>query len=459
MEICLEKISKMQEGKISILDNLNFFVNKIREENEKYNIVLNMYEKEAVEKSKYLESLNLEDKKKRKLFGCVILIKSVISKKGFITNCASKTLENYVATFDSDVVRLLEDEGAIILGNLNCDEFASGSTGKNSAFGKTINPNSPNRIPGGSSSGSAAAISAGFCDISIGTDTGGSIRSPASNCFVFGVKPSYNRVSRYGLLDMAMSLDTIGAFCNDLKVLNITMKVISRYTSKDSIQQRMEEIKICEFDKSKKFKIGIIENLNSQIKDEILKNEFERKIDILKKDSHQILSLKLEKLDKGISSYYPIVYCELFSATRKYDGLKYGKKIEDTCREEVHRRILGGQKITQKEHSSNFYKKALKVKDEIRKEFSKAFKKVDFIILPTLPILPPKFSDNLSFEDEYKTDLFTLGVNLGQICAGVVPIKKVEDRKDSVNIGFQILADKFCEEKMFEGMFCFIKTD
>ncbi len=452
------KLQKLQLGEISVLDNLNFYIKNIEENNSKLKIVLNYDVKSASLRAKTLDELPLEQKNELKLFGLVFLIKSNILKKGFITNCSSHTLENYKATYNSDVVELLEKEGAIILGTVDCDEFACGALGKHSAFGFPINVNSPNRVPGGSCSGSACCISANFCDISLGSDTGGSIRAPASHCNIVGLKPSYGRVSRYGLIDMAMSFDQIGPMARDVFACEKTMQIIAKASVNDSTTID-KKYKSPNFDKNTKYKIGIIKNLVSLIASKNIKEIFENTINQLKTQGHKIIEVEIDKIELGVSAYYPIVYTEFFSGTRKFDGLKYGKKIEDSAGEEVNRRILGGREISKAEFKSEHYKKALKVKEILSEGFDKAFKKCDFIINPVTSVLPPKRDETLSIKEEYNIDMFTTPSNLAGICCGVVPRATIKDRGDDVNIGLQIMANKFCEDLVFEGMYLLEELD
>ena len=448
----ISKLKDLQNEKIKSLDNVSNFLEKIKKDNSKYNIVLNLYEDMAIERAKELDSLNLNEKKNKKLFGLVCFIKSVISKKDFVISCSSKTLKDYVGTYSSDVVNFLEDEGAIILGTLNCDEFACGSFGANSYFDKCLNPINPSIVCGGSSSGSAASVSAEFCDFSIGTDTGGSIRAPASHNFIYGIKPTYGLVSRYGLLDMAMSLDSIGVLSKDLEISKIVLEVISQKSENDSTKNNKEIFKCEKLEENKKYNIGIIKNLKKFIINENIKNELLQIENKLKKENHNILEFDIEKIDLAVLVYYTIVYCEFFSATRKYDGIKYGLKIEDSSLEEVRRRIFGGVEYTKAEHSGEYYKKALKIREILKKSFDKIFEKVDFIILPTLPILPPKIDKKLTIEEEYNTDIFTVIANLCHLCSTNVPIKIIEKNGEKIPFGFQIISSNFDEKKMFEGV-------
>jgi aspartyl-tRNA(Asn)/glutamyl-tRNA(Gln) amidotransferase subunit A len=449
-----EKLNLLKCGEISCQDNLNFYLAQIEEKNKDYNIFLSI-SKNSLERAKELDKKRESGEKLGKLFGLCIGVKANISVLGENINCASKTLENYKATFNATVINKILQEDGIIIGITNCDEFASGSSGENSAFGITINPFSPNRIPGGSSSGSAAAISAKMCDLSLGSDTGGSIRNPASHCGVVGIKPSYGRVSRYGLIDLSMSLDQIGPFSKDVYSSSLLLEVISGRDNFDSITFDKDVLNLSKisYDQNKKYKIGFIKNFEKLIEDERISNVFKEKKEKLKNLGHEIIELEIDGIELSIASYYPIVYTEFFSGTRKFDGVKYGKKIEDHCGPEVLRRILGGEEISKSEYEGSYYKKALRVKEILEKEFEKVFEKVDFIISPVTPILPHKFGTKLTPEQMYAYDAFTICANLSGICAGVVSKDIIEENQEKISIGTQIMAKKFGEDKLIEGMY------
>src|SRR3989344_3427749 len=226
-----QKIQLIKNGKLKSEENIKNFIHKIRNENKKYNIVLHLNE-QAVDEAKIIDK-KIKQGKAGKLAGLGFLVKSNINVKGMICNCASKTLENYKSGFNATVIKKLKNEDAIVLGMVNMDEFACGSSGETSAFGVTKNPRAPSRIPGGSSSGSAAAIAAEFCDFSLGSDTGGSIRNPASHCGVVGMKPSYGAVSRYGLIDLSMSLDQIGPLANNVEDCQIIFDIVKGIDEND----------------------------------------------------------------------------------------------------------------------------------------------------------------------------------------------------------------------------------
>ena len=448
----ISKINSLKKGDLTCEDNLNNFLDNIKDKNTNFKIVLDLKEDQAIKRAKELDERRKQGKELGKLFGLVFLIKSNISVKGFNVSCASKTLESYEGTFNADVIDKLLDEGAIILGTVNHDEFASGATGELGPFGPTKNPKTPSRVPGGSSSGSAAAVAANFCDISLGSDTGGSIRVPSSHCGVIGLKPTYGRVSRYGLIDLAMSFDQIYPLSNDIHGISTTLEVISGKSENDSTSENIPVLEFSKINPIKKFNIGIIESLDDMIKSPKIKDLYNKKIKLLESSGHNIKKIKIDKLSLGIQAYYPIVYVEFFSGTRKFDGVKYGKKIEDSAREEVVRRILGGKEVSKSEYEGAYYKKALKVRELLSEDFSRAFQEVDFIVTPATPLLPHKVGKEISIEENYAYDAFTTPINLAGVCSGVISKDTVEDEGEDLYVGFQVIAGKFKEENVLTGM-------
>jgi len=235
-------------------DKTKKYLDKIRKENSKLNIFLHVNEN-AIEEARKIDEKVKKTGKKGKLYGKVIAIKSAINVLGLIANCASRVLENYVSTYDAAVIEKIKAEDGVIIGMTNCDEFCAGGSGEKSAFGCCVNPACPGRVPGGSSSGSAAAVSAGLCDLALGSDTGGSIRNPASHCGVIGVKPSYGCVSRYGLIDLSMSLDSIGPIGNRVEDVALLLDVIKGKDDRDTMTFESEDIKLTDVGK---IKVGVL---------------------------------------------------------------------------------------------------------------------------------------------------------------------------------------------------------
>jgi aspartyl-tRNA(Asn)/glutamyl-tRNA(Gln) amidotransferase subunit A len=433
----------------NIQEKVMYYLEKIKKEDsgkEGINAFLEI-NPDLMKQAKALDSKKAKGEKLGKLFGKVIGVKSNINVKGLKISCASKTLENYKGTYDATVIKKIKEEDGLIMGMLNCDEFASGSSGENSGFGATRNPKALRRIPGGSSSGSAAAVSAGFCDMSLGSDTGGSIRNPASHCGVVGVKPSYGAVSRYGLVDLSMSLDQIGPLGRNVEDVRDLLNVISGKDDKDTKTEDFED-----FEEKNGFKIGVL-NLEGLGIDPRIKGIVENKVeDIKKKLGWDFEKVEIKHFDLALQTYYLLVYAEFFSGTRKFDGRRFGKKIEENSGKEVLRRILGGKEITKAELEGKYYEKALKVRNLISKEFSKVFEKVDCIILPVVPFLPWEIGRGLEMKPEevYAADVLTVPASLAGISGMSLPCGVVEDSGDEIPIGIQILCDKGKDFQMLD---------
>ena len=402
-----------------------------------------------------------------KLAGKIIAVKANINVKGLNASCASKTLEDYKAPYDANVVEKIKEEDGLIIGVCNMDEFACGSSGETSAFGATKNPVCLDRIPGGSSSGSVASVAAGFCDLALGSDTGGSIRNPASHCGVVGIKPTYSSVSRYGLIDLSMSLDQIGVVAKNISDAELLLGVIKGRDEKDSISQDDEQGFTSPTVSSrpsttathrrrglinKELSTAFLKNLtigvlDYQIKDKQIQNLINKKIkQAYKKYGWKIKKVRIEHLDLAIATYYLLVYVEFFSATRRFDGRRYGKRIEEVAGPEVLRRILGGLEISRAEHLGRYYHLALKAKKLIEEEFVEAFKKVGCIISPAIPKLPHRIGEKISVEEMYAYDALTIPSNLAGNCAVSIPAGKIK----GIPVGMQIMCDRFQDSKMLE---------
>lgn len=407
---------------------------------KKYNKIVNAFLEVRDEKEILLEAKSLDSKsKKGRLYGYVIGVKSNICVKGLHASCASKTLENYEAPYDATVISKIKEEDGLIIGMLNCDEFACGWTGETSAFGKTDNPAVPGHIPGGSSSGSAAAVAAGFCDLTLGSDTGGSIRVPASFCGVVGIKPSYGCVSRYGLIDLSMSLDQIGPIAKNVGDASLLLDVIKGIDEKDTTTFDSKPFKN---DKTEKMKYGLVSvsEVDARIM-EMIVGILVRANEKLKWSEKKV---QLKNIDLAIQTYHPLVWTEFFSATRRMDGRRFGLKIEDSAGEEVLRRLSGGSEISRAESEGQYYHKALAVKELIKKEFERVLDEVDFIVMPTTPFLPWKFGTKVNIEKLYAVDALTIPGNLAEICAISIPIGKIDNKP----VGMQIVCAKGHESRM-----------
>ncbi len=433
-----QKVEQIKKGKLTAIQNVLNFSKKIATPKTKdLNIFLKLNEN-AIEQAKEIDK-QIKNKNAGKLAGLCFAVKSNISVKELETNCASKVLENYVSPYNATVINKLLEEDAILLGMTNMDEFACGASGETSAFSPTKNPRNTELIPGGSSSGSAAAIAAELCDFALGSDTGGSIRNPASHCGVVGLKPTYGAISRYGLIDMTMSFDCIGPLTqtsDDAKLIFDIIKGQDNFdqTTTDTPTHRHTEHRT----------LGLVNTKN--FCDKKIANLIEEKTKLIaEKNNWKIKKINLP-LDIAIETYYIIVYTEFFSATRKFDGRRFGKKIEDTAGPEVIRRIIGGSEITKAEYEGKYYRKALGAKNFIKQQFEKIFQEVDAIILPTSPRLPHKIGEKISTQEMYNYDITTVLPSIAGLPAISIPVGKIENK----DIGLQIIAPHFQEETIFK---------
>jgi aspartyl-tRNA(Asn)/glutamyl-tRNA(Gln) amidotransferase subunit A len=432
------KLKQIQSGKLTAVENLLHFSKKIATPKSKdLNIFLSLNEN-AIDQAKAIDK-KIKQKKAGKLAGLCFAIKANISAKHMTISCASKTLENYTAPFNATVINKLLAEDAILLGILNMDEFACGASGETSAFGPTKNPTNPDLIPGGSSSGPAAAIAADLADFTLGSDTGGSIRNPASHCGVTGLKPTYGAISRYGLLDLAMSFDVIGPMAKTPEDCKLIFDIIK---GQDNFDQASKDAP--KKSPTHKNTIGLVNIKN--FADEKIANLIEKQTKkIAKQHNWKIKKIDLP-LDIALETYYIIVYTEFFSNTRKYDGRRFGKKIEDSAGPEVLRRIIGGSEITKAEHDGKYYREALKARNYIKLQFKKIFGDVDAIILPTSPELPHKIGETISVQEMYNYDVTTVLASI----AGLPAISTPAGQIDKKHVGLQIIAPQFQEELLFK---------
>jgi aspartyl-tRNA(Asn)/glutamyl-tRNA(Gln) amidotransferase subunit A len=432
---------------MTIVDRAIKYIEKI--EKSDINAIIQINKEKVLNEAKELD--NNEKLKNKPLYGKIIAIKSNINVKGYNISCASKTLENYISAYDATVVKKIKSQGGLIIGMTNMDEFASGSSGETSYYGATKNPNAEGKIPGGSSSGSSAAVAGDLCDMALGSDTGGSIRNPASHCGVVGFKPSYGVVSRQGLCDLAMSFDQIGPLTKSAEDALLLTNIIKGKDISDSTTVETPKFE-SKGEEVKKYKVGIVKEF-MEVSDEKIRNKIEEGIEVFKDMGCEIVELNYKYTDLALPTYYLINYVEFFSATRKYDGRRYGYPIEEVCGEEVLRRILIGKHISEQEFSGKYYKKALYTRKLMKNEMLKLFNEVDVIISPTVPKLPHNIGEELTPMEMYSYDVLTVPTNICGICAGVVRCGNI----DGNPVGLQIQGKPFDDEKVLNAMIEFEK--
>jgi len=452
VEVTKTKLEQLKSVGLSPVENVQRALERISKLNPKINAFIELNEG-AVAQAEALEHKLKRGQRVGKLAGLTIGVKSNINVKGLRATCASRTLKDYVATHDAEVVKRVLAEDGIIIGMNNMDEFACGSSGETSVFGPTDNPAAPSRIPGGSSSGGGAAIAAGMCDLCLGTDTGGSIRNPASHCGVVGVKPTYGLVPRQGLIDLGMSLDQIGPIASDVYGAALLLDVIAGRNPNECVM--LDVPKVSHADKLdgaeiKGMKVGISPKF-AELTEPAVMDVIDKSIETLRDLGAEIVDVELPHLEKAMPAYYLIVSVEFFSATRKFDGRKYGKRIEDVCGDEVLRRILRGRYISRKEYRGKYYQRALQVRAIIRRELMAALEKVDVIAGPTVPKLPHKLGTKLTPMEMYAYDYLTIPANLAGICGGVIKAGNV----NGVPVGLQVQGRVLGEEQVLRVMRAF----
>ncbi len=390
------------------------------------------------------------------------LIKDNIAIKDEPLTCASRILESYISPYNATVIDRINIEGGIIIGQTNCDEFAMGSSSEFSFYGSVKNPFDNNLVAGGSSGGSAAAIAEGLSDIALGSDTGGSVRQPAAFCGIYGLKPSYGRISRYGLVAHASSFDTIGIMSKSIYDVYKTFCSISGQDSKDSTSVDITAPKIQSFDVSKLPKsVGVVS-------DKILKNinveiveKYCKLVDYLKSKKVKIIEIDLPYFNYCIPAYYILTMAEASSNLSRFDGIRYGNRantkdlselyIETRSKgfsDEVKRRIMTGTYVLSSGYYDAYYSKALKVRRLIKTGYSELFNKCENLLIPTTPDLPFKLKQNL--EDPlkmYLSDLFTVPINLAGIASLNIP---AGFSSENLPIGLQLVSNSFKEETLFD---------
>lgn len=452
---------KLLDKEISAVELTKVFLSQINKIDKNINAFLNVFENSAISQAKEVDKKISEKQEISILAGIPMALKDNILVKGEKCTAGSKILENYVAPYDATCVKKLKKSGAVFLGKTNLDEFAMGSSTENSAFKITHNPQDLSCVPGGSSGGSAASVKANECVFALGSDTGGSIRQPASLCGVVGMKPTYGAVSRYGLIAFASSLDQIGPLTKSVEDAKIVFDVIKGKDKKDSTSVDLSSKK-SSFD-LKNIKIGLPkeyfqEGINPRVEKMI--KDFIKKI---QKQGLNVEEISLPHTKYAIPCYFLISSCEASANLSRYDGIKYGQsnmkeKELDILNaylktrgqgfgDEVKRRIMLGTYALSSGYYDAYYLRAQKVRILIKQDFENAFKKVNMILTPTSPFtafkIGEKIEDTLSM---YLADSFTVAVNLAGLPALSMPCGEIEN----LPVGLQIIGDNFTENDIFE---------
>ena len=454
-----EAISK---GETSCQDLVEFYLSNI-EEKKYLNAFLEVYVQEAREQAKFVDK-KIADGTAGKLAGMVVGLKDVLCHKDHGVQCGSNILEGFISQFNGTAVQRLLEEDAIVIGRQNCDEFAMGSSNENSAFGPVLNAADPNKVPGGSSGGSAVAVQADMCLVSLGSDTGGSVRQPAAFCGIVGLKPTYGRISRYGLVAYASSFDSIGIFSKSIEDSALMLEVIA---GKDEFDSTVSQKEVPAYSQKLKksdqpYRVAYIRNtLEGEGLNEEIKKSVEQKLQWLKDQGNTVESINFPLLDFVLPTYYILTTAEASSNLSRFDGVKYGYRSTNATNletmykktrsegfgTEVKRRIMLGTFVLSASYYDAYYTKAQKVRRLIKDATEELLSSYDFIVLATTPTTAFKIGEHTADPLEmYLADLFTVQANL---CG--LPAISLPNGKDSsgMPIGIQVVASAFKEDELF----------
>lgn len=445
---------KLLDKKITCQKLVKDYLDNIAKQDGEVHAFLEVFEKEALVEAKKVDEKIKKGEKIKPLEGITIALKDNLLYEGHIASAGSKILENFVSPYTATAVKKLKEAGAIIIGRTNMDEFAMGSSTENSAYGITRNPCDLERVPGGSSGGSAAAVAAGMCTAALGSDTAGSIRQPAAFCGITGLKPTYGAVSRYGLMAMASSLDQIGPLANNIEDTKILFEIIKGQDEKDATSKKFKGLK----EKSlKDLIIGLpkeyfAKGLDAEIEKNILKT-----VELLKKEGAKVKEVSLPSSEFALAAYYLITPAEVSSNLARFDGIRYGLSVREKGSRlidvykksramglgaEAKRRIMLGAFALSSGYYDAYYKKAKQVQNLIKEDFENVFKEVDCLITPTAPTVAFKIGEkNNDPLQMYLSDVYTAPVNL----AGLPALSLYNGLVNKLPVGLQIIGPHFSE--------------
>lgn len=490
----------LESGDATVTEIVQHYLQNIEEQNDEVNALISYDEQEALSRAQEIQS-KIDEGTAGRLAGMVIGIKDLICEKGKQATCASNILSDFESIYDSTAVKRLKSEDAILLGRLNMDEFAMGSSTENSIYGPTRNPVDTSKVPGGSSGGSAAAVAADFCTAALGTDTGGSIRQPASYCGVIGLKPTYGRVSRHGLIAYASSFDCIGPLTHSVKDAALLLEILAGFDENDNTTSSRTVPDYQQFAENPdaNIRIGVPEEYFGDGLDEEIKVGIQERLDELEQGGAELVPIHLPHMKYGIATYYILATAEASSNLARYDGIRYGhradieeveqelKKEKEALKEqiklaegdkkvklgaelenvdsslirlykksrtegfgtEVKRRITLGTYVLSAGYYDAYYAKAQKVRRLIKQDFTDAFDNVDVIVSPTAPTTAFDVGADIDNPVQmYLNDIYTISANLAGICGINIP---AGTHSNGLPYGMQFMANTFEEGKLFNA--------
>ena len=457
--LTIEKARKALDAKeFSAVDLAQAYLDEIKKKNAELNAYLEVFG-DVLEQAKNADEM-IAKGESYPLLGIPLAIKDVILIKGRKVSAASKMLENYIATYDATVITKLKKQGAVFLGRTNTDEFAMGGSTENSAYGPTRNPHDTSRVAGGSSGGSVVAVAANMALGALGSDTGGSVREPAAFCGIVGMKPTYGRISRYGLIAMGSSLDCIGSIAKNAEDAKIIYDAIYGYDALDSTS-----IQDTTYSKSSLKKvIGVpFDLVNGEGVDLKVKENFKESVAKLEKLGFQIKDISIKNLDLALAIYYIIMPAEASTNLARFDGVRYGlhKNGKDLLEDykltkavgfgpEVRRRILLGSYVLSAGYYDAYYGKAQIAREALKKEFNRVFQEVDLIVTPTAPFIAWKIGEKSDPLSVYLADIFTITANIVGVPAISLPSGFSEVENEKMPLGIQFMVPHGEEDMLFE---------
>jgi aspartyl-tRNA(Asn)/glutamyl-tRNA(Gln) amidotransferase subunit A len=456
--------AQLQEGKTSCLQAVEHYLKKIKTDSN-LNAFVEVYADEAMQKAKELDEKRKPGQPVGKLHGVVIALKDVICYKDHKISASSNILKNFTSVYSSTAVERLLKEEAIIIGNCNCDEFAMGSTNENSAYGNVLNAADRSRVPGGSSGGSAVAVQAGLCMMSLGSDTGGSVRQPADFCGIIGFKPTYGRISRYGLIAYASSFDQIGIFGNTITDVASVLEAIAGTDDFDStVSQKKVSKYIQSIPSEKKYRIAFFnEAMDHPSLDKEISSAINKTIKNLKEDGYIIEPVQFDLLDYIVPAYYVLTTAEASSNLSRFDGVKYGHRTSNKevdliefykqtrsegFGKEVKRRIMLGTFVLSAGYYDAYFTRAQKVRKLVYDRIKSIFKNYDFIIMPNSPTTAFKIGEKMDDPIAmYLADIYTVMANLVGVPSISLPLYQ---HSNAMPFGLQLMADGFDELSLLQ---------
>jgi aspartyl-tRNA(Asn)/glutamyl-tRNA(Gln) amidotransferase subunit A len=456
--------SRLKAGSITCTDAVDYYLQRI-DASRHLNAFIQVYAAEARARAAFLDNKRKNNQPPGRLYGVVIGLKDVICYKDHAVSASSNILKGFQSIYSATAVERLLAEDAIIIGNLNCDEFAMGSTNENSSYGKVLNALDETRVPGGSSGGSAVAVQAGLCMVSLGSDTGGSVRQPADFCGIIGLKPSYGRISRYGLIAYASSFDQIGIFGNTIKDVALVLEIIAGPDEHDStVSQKPVATYSSELQTKKKFRFAYFpEALGHPGLDTEIASAIRNLLSKLQADGHSVEAVKFDYLDYIVPAYYVLTTAEASSNLSRYDGVKFGyrttaktdsldtfykKTRSEGFGKEVKRRIMLGTFVLSTGYYDAYFTKAQQVRNLVRQKTREIFSQNDFILLPVSPTTAFKIGEKMSDPIAmYLADIYTVMANLTGIPSVSLPLFR---HSNHMPFGIQVMANDFEELSLLQ---------